>query len=186
MHGLVGSWPERLVSLDSPDTGALDQRLGEAARLAFRVAYSVLRQREDAEDVTQETLEKALRGWRSLRSLDSLRPWLVRVAFRTALDRRRADRRRQRREEGLAPAPTRAADELAEESERRERLWEALDELAEPLRLAIVLVSIEGHDVKEAARLLGAAEGTVKSRLHRARKELAEKLRCLASDSKQS
>ena len=66
-------------------------------------------------------------------------------------------------------------------SELRARVAEAVAALPEKLRLVTVLVAIEEQDLASVARLLELPEGTVKSRLHRARKELAEKLRWLAS-----
>ena len=65
--------------------------------------------------------------------------------------------------------------------ELRVRVAEAVAALPEKLRLVTVLVAIEEQDLASVARLLELPEGTVKSRLHRARKELAEKLRWLAS-----
>ena len=59
----------------------------------------------------------------------------------------------------------------------------AIDGLPEKLRVVIVLAAIEGHDIREVARLLDVPEGTVKSRLFLARKGLAESLRCLAPES---
>jgi RNA polymerase sigma-70 factor, ECF subfamily len=68
--------------------------------------------------------------------------------------------------------------------ERAARLWQAIDQLPEKLRLAIVLSAIEGYDVREVSRLLQLPEGTVKSRLFLARKELARSLQCLANDTR--
>ena len=60
--------------------------------------------------------------------------------------------------------------------ERAARLWSAIDELPEKLRVALVLANIEEHDVAEVARLLAVPEGTVKSRLFLARQRLKERL----------
>ncbi|HEY8152056.1 MAG TPA: sigma factor-like helix-turn-helix DNA-binding protein, partial [Vicinamibacteria bacterium] len=59
-----------------------------------------------------------------------------------------------------------------------QRVWEAVDELPEKLRIVVVLSAIEGHGMREVAALLGLAEGTVKSRLHAARRRLLERLQC--------
>jgi RNA polymerase sigma-70 factor (ECF subfamily) len=152
-------------------------RLAESSALAFRVAYSVLRQTEDAEDVAQEAFARAYRRFASLRDRDAFRAWLVRMTWRLALDHRRAAARRARREDAaalLVPATTQPA---AEANERRTRLWAAIDALPDRLRLVIVLASIEGHSVREVAALVGAPEGTVKSRLFEARQRLQEMLR---------
>jgi RNA polymerase sigma-70 factor (ECF subfamily) len=145
------------------------------------VAYSVLRHREDAEDVAQETLAKAYRNFRQLRDRERFRAWLVRATWRMALDWRRGDTRRIQREQ-VAVGPDRVSTEdVAAENERAAHLWTAIDTLPEKLRLAIVLSSIEGHDAREVASLLEIPEGTVRSRLFLARKALAEKLQWLAN-----
>lgn len=153
-----------------------DRRLPELATLGFRVAFGVLRQREDAEDVAQEALVRAHRRLGSLRQVDRLTPWFVRMAWRLALDHRRGAQRRERREAfGMAEA-TADAEEQAAQRERRQRVWEAIDTLPEKLRLAIVLAGIEGQTTREVSEQLGVPEGTVKSRLHLARRRLMEAL----------
>lgn len=161
-----------------------EERLRESAALAVRVAYGVLRQRQDAEDVAQEAFARAYRRFADLRDPARFRGWIVRVTWRLAIDRWRSDRRRNLREE-RADVGHRAAsvEELADASRRSVRLWQAIDTLPEKLRIVIVLAAIEGHDVKEVSELLGIPAGTVKSRMFLARKALAEKLKCLANNS---
>jgi RNA polymerase sigma-70 factor (ECF subfamily) len=151
--------------------------LAESASLAFRVAYSVLRSREDAEDVAQDAAVRAYRGFHRLRDRERFRAWLVRIAWRLALDRRRSERRRERREQAWdgAGAPP-SAEQLAAAREAEERVWAAVDRLPEKLRVVLVLGAIEGQGTKEVAALLGLPEGTVKSRLHAARRKLIEEL----------
>jgi RNA polymerase sigma-70 factor (ECF subfamily) len=60
--------------------------------------------------------------------------------------------------------------------ERAEQLWRAIDALPEKLRLVIVLAGIQGHDIREVAKLLDVPDGTVKSRLFLARQQLKERL----------
>ena len=173
---------ERPVDLESTRDPGED--LDEATVLAFRVAMSVLRSREDAEDIAQEALLRAHRRFRSLRRPERLRSWLVRVAFRLALDRQRGGRRRSLREQAAGSAgtgPRATVEDAALVEERRAAVLEAIDALPRKLRLAIVLVAIEERSVSDAARTLGVPEGTVKSRLYLARKALAEKLRWLVS-----
>jgi len=174
------------VSLDPALEREFEERVVDSSRLAFRVALGVLRHREDAEDVAQDAFLRAHRAFASLRDRDRFRAWLVRTAFRLALDRLRSVRRRVLREDavGLEAARPVASveDELARE-QVRERVVEAVGALPEKLRIVTVLAAIQEHDVAEVARLLELPEGTVKSRLHLARKALAERLRCLASDT---
>ena len=153
-------------------------RLADSGALAFRVAYGVLRQREDAEDVAQEALARAYRHLSRLRDRRRFRSWLVRISWRLALDHRRAGKRRERREQTAAdPPPAPDAEEVAAANEFRARLWRAIDALPEKLRVVVVLAGIEGYDLREVAALLELPDGTVKSRLHLARKRLAAMLR---------
>jgi RNA polymerase sigma-70 factor (ECF subfamily) len=173
MHERAAHW-SGLVSLDDDLEREFESRLTECSTLAFRVAFSVLRHREDAEDVAQEAFAKAYRSFRQLRERDRFRAWLVRMTWRLALDRQRADRRRVRREDSV-----RSTDVVVPQPDADERgqlLWRAIDGLSEKLRVVIVLSAIEGYDVKEVATLLELPEGTVKSRLFLARQQLKESL----------
>jgi RNA polymerase sigma-70 factor (ECF subfamily) len=169
-----------LVRAEDALAREFEARLADSSALAFRVAYSVLRHRQDAEDVAQEAFAKAYRSFRQLRDRDRFRAWLVRMTWRLALDRRRGDRRRLAREEKESAGATAASRDLEDEAiagERSARLWRAIDRLPEKLRVVIVLGAIEGHGVREVAALIGVPEGTVKSRLFEARRQLQERLR---------
>src|SRR3712207_4718192 len=92
---------------DQPLEREFEMRLVESSTLAFRVAFSVLRHREDAEDVAQEAFAKAYRSFTQLKDRERFRAWLVRMTWRLALDRLRGDRRRAVREQStLPPAAT--------------------------------------------------------------------------------
>jgi RNA polymerase sigma-70 factor (ECF subfamily) len=182
LHGGVD--PNVGVSAADDLDREFEDRLRESSALAVRVAYSVLRQRQDAEDVAQEAFARAYPRFAGLRNPSRFRAWIVRVTWRLAIDRWRSDRRRSLRELNAEPTVAEMdAEELAAGARRAARLWDAIDALPPKLRLAIVLSAIEGHDVREVAELLRVPVGTVKSRLFLARKALAEKLQCLANDS---
>jgi RNA polymerase sigma-70 factor, ECF subfamily len=188
---LVGSF----VTADRELEREFEARLADSSRLAFRVAFSVLRQREDAEDVAQEAFAKAYRSFNQLRDRTRFRAWLVRMTWRLALDRQRANRRRSARE---WPVGDGAADLVIEVSlqarldtadvvtarERAAHLWNAIESLPEKLRLVVVLAGIEGHDMHEVSALLDVPEGTVKSRLFLARKQLKERLSWMVTNTK--
>src|SRR5437870_5535286 len=155
MNDWAGGYTGAFVTLDEGLEREFEDRLRESATLAFRVAYGVLRHRQDAEDVAQEAFAKAYRSFRQLRDRERFRAWLVRMTWRLAIDRQRSDRRRFWREQ--APSDAQKPASTAETIEARERstqLWSAIDALPEKLRVVIVLSAIEGHDVREVARLL--------------------------------
>jgi RNA polymerase sigma-70 factor, ECF subfamily len=189
MHERADRLAGSFVTVDDTLAREFETRLVESSTLAFRVAYSVLRQREDAEDVAQEALAKAYRSFQQLRDRDRFRAWLVRMTWRLALDRQRANRRRLAREAldiveaGLQIRLQQTTADAMVAQERAEQLWRAIDSLPEKLRLVIVLAGIEGHDIREVAALLDVPDGTVKSRLFLARKQLKEQLSWMATDT---
>ncbi len=166
---------------------------GSAARsecgpLAYRVARGVLRNAADAEDVAQEALLRAYRGFDRLRDRSRFRAWLVRIAFRLALDRLRSAKRRDQRDALWSqPAhlpPPATAEDIAVSNQFQGHLDRALDELPKKLRLVLLLSAMEGYTIEEIAEIIGVPVGTVKSRIFIARKKLAEKLRCHANTIK--
>lgn len=165
-----------------------EARLAECGPLAFRVARGVLRNDADAEDVAQEALLRAYRRFDGLRDAQRFRGWLVRIAFRLALDRARSAKRRELRETEWAQPARRAAppnaEELAASSEFQAQLDRALDALPEKLRLVLLLAAMEGHTLEEVGAMMGLPIGTVKSRLFAGRKKLAEKLQCYVTNTK--
>jgi len=169
---LVGGF----VGVDHELDREFEARLVESSTLAFRVAYSVLRHREDAEDVAQEAFAKAYRNFRQLRDRDRFRAWLARMTWRLAIDRCRAVHRRQKVELAATDTGGTTPADVVETREREELLWKAIDTLPTKLRMVVVLASIEGHEVKDVASLLGIPKGTVKSRLFVARQRLKEQL----------
>lgn len=176
MHELVDRLASSVVEVDHELEREFEARLVESSTLAFRVAYSILRHREDAEDVAQEAFAKAYRSFHQLRDRERFRAWLVRMTWRLAIDRRRGDRRRESRESAHAEATPTVGAGNVDESLRARELWRAIDALPDKLRIAIVLASIEGHDLADVASLLRLPVGTVKSRLFLARQRLKEQL----------
>jgi RNA polymerase sigma-70 factor (ECF subfamily) len=180
MNDWAGGFSRAFVTLDEDLEQEFEDRLRESTTLAFRVAYGVLRHRQDAEDVAQEAFAKAYRSFTQLRDRERFRAWLMRMTWRLAIDRWRSDRRRTAREQAVESVDAPTTEEVAVSRQRAERLWQAIDTLPDKLRIVVVLGAIEGHDIRTMAQLLNLPEGTVKSRLYLARKGLAESLRCLA------
>lgn len=186
------TWNRRLTVEEDATASAsedlareFESRLVESSTLAVRVAYSVLRNRADAEDVAQEAFAKAYRSFSQLRERERFRAWLVRMTWRMALDRQRANRRRATREErsdSWRPASAGSEEDAHTQRERAGHLWRAIDDLSDKLRIVIVLAGIQGHDIREVSALLELPEGTVKSRLFAARQQLKEALAWMAPD----
>ncbi len=177
MNDLVQPLPGFLVTPVSDVDREFESRLGESSSLAFRVAFGVLRHREDAEDVAQDAFARAYRSFHQLRDREAFRAWLVRMTWRLALDRRRGERRRTTREQAIVADPiVPSSEQTLVEADRARRLWDAVDQLPDPLRLTVVLASLQEHTLKEVAELTGVAEGTVKSRLFDARQRLKDLL----------
>ena len=98
MHEAAGHFPGMLVSTDDSLEREFEEAVRTSADLAVRVAFSILRRREDAEEIAQEAYARAYRRFRDLREPQQFRAWMVRVSWRLAIDRWRADRRRSARE----------------------------------------------------------------------------------------
>src|SRR5437762_1778292 len=144
MHEYADRLAGHFVSVDHQLEQEFEARLVESSTLAFRVAYGVLRHRQDAEDVAQEAFVKAYRNFRGLRDRARFRAWLVRMTWRLAIDRQRNDRRRIARERMYEPAPTFDGVAAAIVRERAAQLRRAVDALPEKLRIVGVLASNEG------------------------------------------
>jgi RNA polymerase sigma-70 factor, ECF subfamily len=188
MDALAASFPGSAVSRDESLAREFEQRLADCPKLAYRVALGVLHNTAEAEDVAQEAMLRAYRNFHRLRDRERFRAWLVRMAFRLALDRIRAKGRRERHERDA----TRALEDnqhegnvenLVASREFERQVAQALDALPEKLRIVMVLAAIEGYNTREVANLAGLPEGTVKSRLFLARKMLAESLQCLVKNT---
>jgi RNA polymerase sigma-70 factor, ECF subfamily len=159
----------------------LDRLLSASAALAYRVAMSVVRNSSEAEDIAQDALVRAFQKFQHVRDVNRFRGWLVKVTFRLALDRRKSTRRREEREirwsrPELRP-PELSVEEMVASKQFEERLARALEELPKRMRLVVILAAMEGYTMAEVAEILHVSTGTVKSRLFKARKCLAEKLR---------
>jgi len=140
---------------------------------------------EDARDVTQDAFVLAFEKLGTFRGDSAFYSWLFRIAYNAAMSRKRRERRpaasieqdRERRGEELRDLRADADPGAALDSEERQTLVRrALDELAEDYRTAIVLKEIDGLRYDEIAHIVGCPIGTVRSRIHRARHELREKL----------
>lgn len=139
-------------------------------RLMYHVSRSMLRSDADCADAVQEALTRAWQKRATLRSPDSFKPWLMRILVNTCNDMLR--RRKHQ------PLPVQE-EQLVQEAEAGDPLSvrEAIDCLKPEWRMVILLYYLEGCTVSEIARMLSIPEGTVKSRLMYARKQLCTLLK---------
>ncbi len=141
----------------------------------------------EAEDLLQDSALRAFRGWAELRAPEAARAWLFTIVTRTHLNRIRAAGRRpevaftdldeaafERALEGWVAAHT--PEEIFGQHQLRERLARALDSLPPELRSVVWLSDVEEFRQREIAAMLHIPEGTVASRLYRARRDLRERL----------
>jgi RNA polymerase sigma-70 factor (ECF subfamily) len=151
----------------------------------FGTLVHVLGSFDDARDVTQDAFVLAFEKLATFRGDSAFYSWLFRIAYNAAMTRKRKERRptvsideaRQKRGEELRDERTGADPAGALDIEERQGMVRrALDDLAEDYRTAIVLKEIEGLRYEEIAEIVGCPIGTVRSRIHRARHELREKL----------
>jgi RNA polymerase sigma-70 factor (ECF subfamily) len=145
-------------------------------RFVFRVAYSVLRNTHDAEDVVQETFLKLYRG-KAWKSVNDERAFLARAAWRIALDRR------PKVHVDVAdfdiPASRENPEQGAIRADWNATVYKLIDALPEELRLPLALSAIEELNSGEISVVMGIPEGTVRTRLMRAREMLKQKLAAL-------
>jgi len=155
------------------DPNALERHLDRL----YRAAWALCGSREDAEDLVQETFARVLSRPRVLRGENDLY-YLLRVLRNTYLSSRRAAGRRPRSVATLDdvsaadPRPMGRPHEALEVQE----IYETIAELPQDFRDALVAIDVVGLSYREAARALGVREATVTTRLHRARRRVAERL----------
>jgi RNA polymerase sigma-70 factor (ECF subfamily) len=156
----------------------------------FRTAWSILRNRAEAEDAVQSGYLKAFAAIEGFKGASSLSTWLTRIVINEALGRRRSERRRhaglddtsvvvmeEYREKLMSGSNAPAAPDATLAREQLRRLLEAaIARLAPTFRLVFVLREVEGLSVEETAETLGIPTATVKTRHLRARRRLQQDL----------
>lgn len=149
-----------------------------------RFVFSLSGTWHDADDIAQEALIKAFRSFGTYDQRAALSTWLYTIARSSCIDWRRSRIGKVRPHEPLdeaLPATAPHADEILETKRDAERLWQAIGQVDEKFRVALVLFDIEGASYEEIARIEDVPVGTVRSRLSRARAQLQEQLNPLKS-----
>jgi len=157
----------------------------------FRFAMALMRDREDAEDLIQETYLHAFRSWHTFEPGRSARQWLFTVCYHRFVRMRQRARRPFDRDAAsldsmqdlVGPADTGPRDEqLLTRVDLTSVLWDAIDRLAEPYRSALILVDVDQQSYEAASMILDIPIGTLRSRLFRARRHLRPILAPYARD----
>src|SRR6185369_2532857 len=187
----------------SPGDGELVERARQGDREAFRVlveryqrkvaalALGMLRNREDALDIVQDTFTKAYQSLDKFKGDSSFYTWVYRIGVNLCIDHQRRESRyvqvtTDADDPGEDIAPPSAEDlerdqpfEMAQSSEIGTRLVEAINELTPEHRAVILLREVDGLSYEEISQALDCPKGTVMSRLHYARRHLQSRLRGL-------
>lgn len=188
-----------LASLPEVPAASTAQRDAEFAREAlpwlddvYRFALSLTRDEADADDVVQETFLRAYRSWHTFIPGTDCRRWLFTICRNVFLRSRERQRPTVDLEDGeqdalaagsvYAAARERGYDDLYARLDIGPALREAIDELAEPFRSAVILVDVEDLSYEAAAEVMEVPIGTVRSRLFRGRRLLQEQLASLAAE----
>lgn len=178
---------ERIRRILTGDQEAFRALVREYHSLAYDLAYGMLDDPQDAEEVVQDAFVKIHQALDGFRGEASLKTWILRIVMRLSLNRRRDRARSAWNRLGLHRAGRAAAGEEPPEpatpgiqtpeahyisGETRSQILALVDQLPQPLRQVLVLSSLEELSYEEIARILDLPLGTVSSRLHSARKKL--------------
>jgi RNA polymerase sigma-70 factor (ECF subfamily) len=151
------------------------ESIGSHTARLYRAAYGLCGSRQDAEDLVQDTFERVLRRPRFLRRDEDL-VYLLRVLRNTWISSHRAKRQVPTTPAGEEIEAVESPHDPIEQAIEGAAVYEALQALTQPLREALVAVDVMGLSYREAARALGTREGTIMSRLHRGRAQVAARL----------
>ncbi len=172
------------------DQQAFEELVSRHQDRIFNLTYKLTGNFHDACDVTQETFLKAFQGLAGFKGRSSFLTWLYRIALNSALSHRKRSQATMTAPMWLASERSQSGGRLNPRSpvepmaaavarEELELIEQAITSLEEDLRAVVVLRDMEALDYGHIAQVLEIPQGTVKSRLHRARLELREKLRGL-------
>ena len=172
---------ELLRKAQAGDPDAFEALMADSEQMVWRVCWHYTGHREDASDCAQEAMIRLWRNLPGFRFECAFETWIYRICASCCLDFLRKARRRPAESlEPLAeagfdpPDPSPGPEEQALREDEHARLREAIRDLPSEQRDALTLTQLEGRSYEETARLLSVTEGTVKSRVNRARTRLRE------------
>jgi RNA polymerase sigma-70 factor (ECF subfamily) len=175
---LAASWVAPAHHTTVSTTQTIAALVAEYSTALYRVAFSVTRNAAEAEDAVQETFLRVLRHESRLGEIRDYRVWLVRIVWNIVLDKKRRAKTRPEGEDiadhaRALPSGDRPADDSAISSQERSRILALIDRLPDREREALLLSAVEELTTAEIAAALGTTESSIRSRIFRARKELA-------------
>ncbi len=165
------------------DPDALEEIFDQYHKKVYRIAYGVVRQREEALDIVQEVFIKLYRSIRFFKGQSKFYTYLYRMAMNTAIDHAREMRRSPFSSldgmEGFQPSDgvEKRPDSILLRKELEEKVKRVLEKLPNDQRMALIFREIEGLSYQEISETMGCSIGTVMSRLHYARKRIQELLK---------
>lgn len=169
------------------DASAFNRLMEQHERRMYAVALRMCQNREDAQDCLQEAMLRIYRSIGSFKFQSSFSTWAYRITMNTCLDELRRKKNKQNAsldsllEVGFSPSDgINAPEQQAIQSDLRRTLHNAIGELPEDMRSAIVLRDLQGMAYEEIAQALDVNVGTIKSRISRGREKLREKLKNFA------
>lgn len=159
------------------DRKALEQLADRYRGRLFSYAFGILRNREEAEDVAQETLLRCCSQVRTVRRRGAFRVWLFRIACNLCRDRQRRLDSRNLALDAIDEEPIAAGEDLGDEVSIRVTVLQAVNGLPLTYRQPVLLHYLEGLSVSETATVLGRSQTAVRVQLWRARQRLEDALR---------
>jgi len=165
--------PQLIAAARAGDTVAFEQLVRTYQTDVLRLALQIVRDRGAAEDAAQETFVRAFRFLRRYRGESKFSTWLFSIARNCALDELRRSTRGGRPSDDVGLD----LDDRDSDAQTGLEIREAIGALAVELREAVIFIDMFGMSYREVAAVTGVAEGTVKSRVHRARSLLTRALR---------
>ena len=165
------------------DPDALKEIFDQYHKKVYRIAYGVVRQREEAFDIVQEVFIKLYRSIRFFKGQSKFYTYLYRMTMNTAIDHAREMRRAPFSSldgmEGFQPSDgvEKRPDSILLHKELEEKVKRVLEKLPNDQRMALIFREIEGLSYQEISETMGCSIGTVMSRLHYARKRIQELLK---------
>ena len=191
-QAILGEMVLKSAMATEAEAPTVETLVADYSRMVFRIAYSILRNHHDAEDAAQECFLRVWKHKDRLHDVQNAKTWLARIAWTTALDKRRGGRKMLSLDDDDPGAElldslsdsSPAADEQLVNRQKQQLLQRLIAALPEDLAQTLELSTVQELNSAEIAEVMKIPEGSVRTRLFRARKQLKEKLTVLLEGRK--